>query len=57
MENYYQIIGPKLEVFWGEIRLDVDTDQQGGILTSLAIFFPNESSLTRLDEKKRKLYL
>lgn len=57
LENYYKIIGPKLEVFWAEIRLDVDTEQQGGILTSLAIFFPNEASLMRLDEKKRRLYL
>ena len=42
MDEFYATVGPKLQQMWDVIRADVDTELNGGVLTSLAIFFPNE---------------
>ena len=43
-------VGPKLRNLWDEIRMDIDTDQNGGVLMTLEVFFPNKESLKRIYE-------
>ena len=41
-------VGPKLRNLWDEIRMDIDTDQNGGVLMTLEVFFPNKESFKRI---------
>ena len=57
---YYMKVGPKLRNLWDEIRMDIDTDQNGGVLMTLEVFFPNKESLKRVsieNEDKFRKYL
>ena len=60
MRQYHLKVGPKLRNLWDEIRMDIDTDQNGGVLMTLEVFFPNKESLKRIsidDEDKFRKYL
>jgi len=46
--EYLRMVGPKLRNLWDEIRCDIDTDQNGGVLMTLEVFFPNKESLKRI---------
>ena len=48
MKQYIMKVGPKLRNLWDEIRMDIDTDQNGGVLMTLEVFFPNKESLKRI---------
>lgn len=50
LRQYYLKVGPKLRNLWDEIRMDIDTDQNGGVLMTLEVFFPNKESLKRISE-------
>ena len=41
-------MGPKLRDLGDDIRFDIDTDQNGGVLRTLEVFFPNKDSLKRV---------
>ena len=45
---YLKKVGPKLRNLWDEIRMDIDTDQNGGVLMTLEVFFPNKDQLNRV---------
>ena len=58
--QWYMKVGPKLRKLWDEIRMDIDTDQNGGVLMTLEVFFPNKESLKRIsqeNEDKFRKYL
>ena len=60
MKQYIMKVGPKLRNLWDEIRMDIDTDQNGGVLMTLEVFFPNKESLKRIsqeNEEKFRKYL
>ena len=60
VRQYYMKVGPKLRKLWDEIRMDIDTDQNGGVLMTLEVFFPNKESLKRIsieNEDKFRRYL
>ena len=60
IRGYYMKVGPKLRNLWDEIRMDIDTDQNGGVLMTLEVFFPNKESLKRIsteNEDKFRKYL
>ena len=54
MTQFYLAVGPNLKTFWETIRTDVDADEKGGVMTTVGIFFPNEYTLTRIKDAKRK---
>ena len=57
---YYKKVGPKLRNLWDEIRMDIDTDQNGGVLMTLDVFFPNKESFRRIsmeNEENFRKYL
>ena len=58
--QYYRKVGPELRRLWDEIRMDIDTDQNGGVLMTLEVFFPNKDSLNRIaneNQDKFRKYL
>lgn len=52
---YYMRVGPYLRKLWDEIRMDIDTDQNGGVLVTLDVFFPNRESLKKLQNENERI--
>ena len=60
VRQYVQRVGPQLHNLFNTLRTDIDTDQNGGVLMTLEIFFPNKESLKRIsieNEDKFRKYL
>ena len=55
IRKFYMSVGPHLKAFSDTIRGDVDSKEKGGVMTSVAVFFPNAFVLEQMiTETKRK---
>ena len=43
-------VGPILKAFFDSLRFDIDTTVNGGVLTTLQVFFPNEQVIQKLSD-------
>jgi hypothetical protein len=59
IKKFYMSVGPHLKAFSDTIRGDVDSKEKGGVMTSVAIFFPNDFVLEKMitDPKRKRITL